>query len=435
LLDAFFASRRGDLVEAERINRAVIAARPEQVEAWFQLGEVLFHEGPRLGRPLADAREPFERVVEFEPENTLALTHLARLAASEQRMSGFDSLVARIQRLLPRGDRTIDLTVIRAFAHHDEEDIERVVRELSKAPPVTVPFVVWQLGAYLKDIRGAARLARVGLSPDRSAEWRALSHGILAHLEVGLGRWHAAREQLAALAKLDFPAGLEYGSLLALAPFLPVDTGLSRRLTDSLASWRATASPSFRRAGDESSLLTIHDRLHPRIRAYLLGLWSARGGALDHARRLIDSLEQPGTVGEQEALSRAMAMSIRAHVQGRDERALLAGLERVRLHHWYELHLYSPFYSMAYERYRLAAALETAGREDEALRWYNSFQDHAFYDLAYLAPAHYRRGLIYQRRGDARGAAEHFERFIELWAQCDPELQPLVDDARSRLRR
>jgi tetratricopeptide (TPR) repeat protein len=147
----------------------------------------------------------------------------------------------------------------------------------------------------------------------------------------------------------------------------------------------------------------------------------------------MDSLQRSADTPQEQALSRGMAMSVRAHVQGRDDGDLLARLERVPLHHWYELHLYSPFYSMAYERYRLALALESAGREDAALKWYNSFQDHAFYDLAYLAPAHYRRGLIYQRQGDARRAAEHFGRFIELWARCDPELQPVVADARRRL--
>ena len=433
LLEAFFASRRGDLAKAEQLNRAVIAARPEQVEAWFQLGEVLFHEGPRLGRPLADAREPFERVLEFEPENTLALTHIARLAASQHRLGELDSMVIRIQQLVPQGDRTFDLRVLRAFAHHDRAEMDQALADLAKAPPVTVPFVVWQVGAYLQDVAGAARLARVGVTTDRPPEWRALSHQIRAHLELGLGRWAVAREELSALARIEPAAGLEYGALLRLAPFLPPDSAADRRLADSLATWNAGGIPPPQRLGSESSLLTLHDRLHPQLRAYLLGLWRARVGHLESARSLADTLERlPGTT-EAMALAHGMAASVRAHAQGGEPGTLLAGLERVPIHHWYELHLYSPFYSMAYERYRLATLLETSGRDDEALRWFSSFQDHAFYDLAYLAPSHYRRGLIHQRRGDAEAADRHFARFIELWAECDPELEPLVKDARSRI--
>ena len=30
---------------------------------------------------------------------------------------------------------------------------------------------------------------------------------------------------------------------------------------------------------------------------------------------------------------------------------------------------------------------------------------------------------------------EHYERFVELWAEADPELQPQVTEVRSRLER
>jgi hypothetical protein len=35
--------------------------------------------------------------------------------------------------------------------------------------------------------------------------------------------------------------------------------------------------------------------------------------------------------------------------------------------------------------------------------------------------------------GEREKAADHYSRFIELWKNCDPDLRPLVEEARTRL--
>src|SRR2546427_3715336 len=42
---------------------------------------------------------------------------------------------------------------------------------------------------------------------------------------------------------------------------------------------------------------------------------------------------------------------------------------------------------------------------------------------------------IYQRMGERAKAADHYSRFIDLWKDCDPELRPIVADAKARLTR
>ena len=37
-------------------------------------------------------------------------------------------------------------------------------------------------------------------------------------------------------------------------------------------------------------------------------------------------------------------------------------------------------------------------------------------------------------RGDHAKAREYYGRFVDLWKEADPELQPLVADARAELR-
>ena len=69
----------------------------------------------------------------------------------------------------------------------------------------------------------------------------------------------------------------------------------------------------------------------------------------------------------------------------------------------------------------------------KALGWLRSIAERAAYELVYLAPAHLRQAEIYDRRGDRDTAAEHYRKFIDLWRDADPELQPVVNKARERL--
>jgi tetratricopeptide (TPR) repeat protein len=52
-----------------------------------------------------------------------------------------------------------------------------------------------------------------------------------------------------------------------------------------------------------------------------------------------------------------------------------------------------------------------------------------------LAGSHKRLGELYDDKGDRERAVSHLSRFIELWKNADPELQPSVADAKRRLAR
>jgi hypothetical protein len=56
-------------------------------------------------------------------------------------------------------------------------------------------------------------------------------------------------------------------------------------------------------------------------------------------------------------------------------------------------------------------------------------------DTWFLGPVHKRLGELYEARGDARRAAEHYASFVEQWKRADPDLQPKVADVRARLER
>ncbi len=58
-----------------------------------------------------------------------------------------------------------------------------------------------------------------------------------------------------------------------------------------------------------------------------------------------------------------------------------------------------------------------------------------FQDTWMKAPAQKRLGELYEARGDAPRALEHYRAFLELWKRADPDLQPKVAEVRARIER
>jgi tetratricopeptide (TPR) repeat protein len=56
-------------------------------------------------------------------------------------------------------------------------------------------------------------------------------------------------------------------------------------------------------------------------------------------------------------------------------------------------------------------------------------------DALFLASIRQRLGEMYEAKGDFDKALTHYNAFVELWKDADPELQPRVRDVRSRVER
>jgi tetratricopeptide (TPR) repeat protein len=89
----------------------------------------------------------------------------------------------------------------------------------------------------------------------------------------------------------------------------------------------------------------------------------------------------------------------------------------------------------------IGRAYDLAGKSDSAIavltRYIEQFPD-AFRlgsDAWNLAGVHKRLGELYEAKGDKQKAAGHYVKFLELWKNADPELQPKVDEVRKRLAR
>ncbi|MGH7548169.1 MAG: protein kinase domain-containing protein [Gemmatimonadales bacterium] len=88
--------------------------------------------------------------------------------------------------------------------------------------------------------------------------------------------------------------------------------------------------------------------------------------------------------------------------------------------------------------FELAQAYERSGERDSALAVYERAVTtpglfRLFEEAATLAATYKRLGELYEQRGDIVKARDYYGRFVDLWQNADPELQPLVRDVRQRL--
>jgi len=432
LLEATLAYAGGDFYEAERLQRGILSSYPDDIESWLRLGELIFHYGPFNGRPVAEAKEPFERILFYEPDDIDALNHLIRIAASTRETGELDALVDRFLELNPEADRAIEIRTLRAFVSKNAEMQEQVLNELGTVGDGELMLTAWAVASFTDSFDGARRVAEVATDPTRFRELRALGHAYLGFLNVAQGRWAEAKETLAIASALHAPISLEYRALLSTAPYVSIPTEELRAMRAELSAWDATAAlPS----GSPAGWVAANDEAHEHIRLYLLGLLSANLGDEAAARSYVSELNVLGGPAHVVALARDLARGVQAELElhGDNQAAALAVLESIEAKTWYGRMTTSPFYALDREHYLRAELLAAAGRDEEALEWYDAFAEASVYRLAYLAPSHLRRGEIYERLGEPDKAVLHYNRFLTLWDSPDPELRPLVEYVEGRL--
>jgi tetratricopeptide (TPR) repeat protein len=164
---------------------------------------------------------------------------------------------------------------------------------------------------------------------------------------------------------------------------------------------------------------------------WLLVLTYAKLGRLDVARRLSRegeaSVPEPIRRGEPRRWYAAGAL---AEAEGRQADAASA---------------YRSWYEQAGEctscgLFDLARLADRAGQADSAIALYDRALsapglNRVMLDAFQLAPALKRAGELYEAKGDRAKAAARYRRFVELWKNADPELQPGVREVRARLGR
>ncbi len=425
MLEAYLSRRRGDNLGAARAYRSILGTYPDEMEAWLDLSEVLFHSNPLYGRSFTESRTTLDRVLEFDPNHATALIHLARLAAFEGEMPRLDSLAERFISLDPDPGRTFEIEALHAYATGDPDAIAAIRERVSTVSDVGLALSVWSVGTFARNIDGAVELASALSDPGRSLEARQQGLVWLAYFEFARGKWEAATRNLDELARIAPGTGLEYRAIMATIPFAPATDAERALLAERLEKLDPASIPP---SGNPSVVYSSHDELHPLIREYQLGLLNAQLGRSAMAVRnaqAAGAMELESTSG---SLPEDLAHSIRAAVlyeAGRLEEAL-AELEMARTNAWYGQTMASPLFARVAERWLRAEILYDLRRYDEAHDWFETIGEVSPSGLPYRSMALLKLASIAEIRGDTALAAEYRARFDALWADADPDLRARV---------
>jgi tetratricopeptide (TPR) repeat protein len=430
LLEAFRALERNDGLEAERLYRSIIATYPEELQAWYWLGETQFHFNFRHGRRLTESRVAFERASFLSPRQIEPLIHFAQIAAAEGNDQEADSLAGRLLELDPAPFAAIPMRALRAVLSRDTSALRQAEDELRFADDATRFQAAWTVSVGVVDVNAAERLNRFLASQASSAEAEAGERTALSHVLLAKGQRTYSRSEVGRARSLDYATGLSNHALLSVLPFSPEQPAVLRALRDEMESWDAAVPPRE----TMYFVLPASDEF-PKTRLYLLGLLCAQLGDFSGALQHADALERASSGDQGTSLGSDLALGVRAEVARLTGQPAVAlgHLERVRGHISSFSAYASPFAGMARERFLRAELLAELGRDFEALNWYATIGDGAAYDFAYLGPAHLGQAQIHYERGNREQALEHYGRFVELWSDGDPEFEHMLSDARARI--
>jgi len=437
LLKAFDARRHGSVAKAESLYMSVLRSDPDDGEAWFQLGTLRTPQALPWGRPIDEAREAFEHTLALDPDHPRAPGVLSWLDGHE---GHHDQAVSQLERLakLTQAEGPLFTSTALAFASGDETARREAISLLRRASdPRRIHFAADFVAQRVGDLEGGIRAARVLTDPSRPRGWRAFGHVRVADIEFARGRQRAGWTSLAEAERLTPIYGLHVRVHVALSPFFQVPQSELAALRNGIANWVP---------------LSTRDSIH---QDYLLARLTARLGDQAGALRHGAKLESRSTMlarldsAQAQAMARDLALAVRADVAWRSGRRAeaLSLLEQWRPEKWWmakptvtkpdpaDLSSVLPGHAYSYERWMHADLLASLGRPHDALNWYDALGFLVGEEMRYLAPSRLRMGELYERLGEREQAIEQYVRFVKLWRECDPELRPLVEDVRGRIRR
>jgi tetratricopeptide (TPR) repeat protein len=363
----------------------------------------------------------YRRVLAIQPENYVATNNLSLLLAEQGRAAEAEAVIVPGIRASPEADNMmLQLLVAQLMQGHDAE-VRVTLDSMARTAP-ELPMYVWARGFSLSamgDYDGAERayqqLASKGADTDPSE--LSAAHQGLARVARIRGRLDEAERH----TRLDMEVSEQRrlpGVVLTDAADLARDALVFR--SDSAGALRVLET-----ALDKHPLESLPPLDRPGASVALV---YALAGRRELARRRLSAFESEVPEGIRRGQWEwHQARGWLFLMDGKPHDALSAFTRGrsastcARCGSWDE--------GVAYER---------AGFPDSALAAYHRavgrdgpWRGRA--DQWTLGPSLKRLGEMYEARGDKAKALEYYGRFVELWKEADPVLQPAVQEVRGRM--
>lgn len=388
LVDAQAAWFRGAADRAESLYTGVVTQVPDDVEAWFLLGDVRFRYNPYRGHSVVEARRPLERALALDPKHVGALAHLCEIAAVEGRGDELESLYERFMTACTSTAQTLGVRTVHAFFTGDEGAQRELVKEMKRGEAMSIPATLADVALYGADLGTTDKFVRSIEDVAHTAELRVLMQLVLAHLAVARQQSDVAAAELERAGRDDPSLALEHRAFFCSLRFVDVTPSELRETRSSLEAWNPPEPPA-----DSSEVRAFHphEHVHRLLRAYLLGCLCVREGDFDASLAYADECEQETSEVVPEFAAH-LSNGVRANVafaKGEPARALEM-LELLTGEYWFQLAAFSPFYAFSGERFLRAEALVALERIDEAAGWFEGLGQGCLFELVFRAPSQER---------------------------------------------
>jgi tRNA A-37 threonylcarbamoyl transferase component Bud32/tetratricopeptide (TPR) repeat protein/TolB-like protein len=410
------------LVMAYRFRDRLLSGTKLAIEARY------FDNGP--GRDKLRALQLYERMFAADSgtslANTLALTldGLGKFARAE-------SLFAWTIRRAPDFTLPFGNIVPSQFNQGETAAAESsIVRARTRHPEYLTGVIHAAVMRYQKGNFTDYRRALDSMRTASAARLRITGTYSISDLDLINGRIHDAERSFANARNLDAESGRtvpaivdSIGAALHDAWFFEQPQRAARRLDAALATQPLKPLP-------------VVDRPYVALASAY-----AFAGRPDRARQIVHDFEAEADT----SLKRYLAPDIEGALA---DIAIAEGKPRDAIVH---LGRWQQGYSRERDRLtkepatyfaRLGFAYDLAHDPDSAITAFRTYLNtpswHRYQgpnDPLYLAAVYKRLGELYVAKGDARDAATYFTKFIDLWKNADPELQPKVAEVRQRLAR
>ena len=409
----------GDIAAAERAYQSLTLDYPNDADAWFGLGESLFHLNPLRGRSPVEAREAFVRVVELDNRHVEALVHLARIDALRGDSAAVEGWLRRSREYAT--DELVGRLAlhVRALGGVDRQRLQRA--SMLRGGAGTRQLLA---GADPDDVE---KFAAQFLTADVPGDLAAYGHRLAAYASSARGQFRAAMRDLDEAQESDVDSDVEARSLLVATPGAPIDSATIAQTRMAVERWQ----PSYLRDPDQTPDEIAAGRAHALLRLHRLGLIALRMGdtaATASAAARLARITEPDS--ETTPTATALAISLRARLAAAagDSARALGLLEQVR---WARVGRAAAAEPL--DRLLHADLLAATGRNADALRWYATLGIGSPQELPLVGFAALGMARVSERMGDRSEAARHYRRVVELWRNADPALQTVAAAATQRI--
>ena len=375
---------------------------PDDAVAWYELGEAYYHL-PGTMRGPDEAERAFQRAAELHPASAPYRAHLLDLAFEWRPDSArIAREIEALGRLAPGGVRTQAGRLAFALAFGDPSAREQARAALDTLGPPTATKVYF----FLRHPRFAEERERVHSAIDVRLDDQARAYiGFVHFYDLSFRDGRIRR----ALSLLDDPRTPDQirpcGPLSLSVRGLPVP----EKILEGTLSVRRADSSSF----DDPAWVTC-----AAVYAAKRGRWRQHAALLSHAQELAGRHLAAGDSASARDWDRFVREG-QAHGLWRQGR-------KVEALHGFES-LLSTHATASWVVWYVGQLGFELGRFDEAERAFRSVWNEP---LAYLY-----LGRIYERMDRPAEALEAYEFFATAWRHADPELQPLIDEARQAITR